>query len=125
MNFSLEQHLRAELDNAGVERARDRSARQARSRRPNSTSRLGEVGMVESVVQLAAELHLHSLQRRIETLVERQVQRCEDRAATWIARHVAEWAHRYTVDHAGRGRQRDRGKIDVLQRRASRLRLIQ
>ena len=67
--------LQTELDNARFKGAGDAAttAGRAAQRATQATGGQVEVGVIEGVVQLGAELNLETLQRRVEVLVQRKV----------------------------------------------------
>src|SRR5579871_5343288 len=90
----LEHYLQAELNDARLKGAGDDTTTggSTAQRSTQTTRRQVQVCVVEDVVELCAELHLHALDWCGELLVQSKVRLVERRCATRITRCIAKGA---------------------------------
>src|ERR1700688_4220777 len=112
---NLVQDLQPELDDARFKRAGNAAtaARRATKSTAQATGGQVEVGVIEGVIHLGAELHLEPFERRIEILVQRKIRGVVRGRSARVAAFVAEWAQQSSSGALG-SRQRQRRVVYVL-----------
>src|ERR1700744_953515 len=103
---TLVQNLQPELDDAWFKRAGNTAAAAWRAAQGTTQAAGGkvQVGVIEGIIHLGAELHFEAFYRGVEIFVQGKICGVVRRRSTRVARLVAEWAQQSAAG-ARRSRQ--------------------